>query len=130
MSDQWAVGPMGCRTNGLSDHWVVGPMGCRTNGLSDQWAVGPMGCRTKGPSDQWTVGPMGCRTNGLSEYRAVPLQTVDRPCCIGENTTRSSGTSRCLLHPSHHCHHRRGCNAPSALEYKRTQALLKQVVDT
>ena len=59
-----------CRTNGLSDQWTVGPMDCRTNGLygslkfvtvaihlaaiqtvylSDQWTV-----------DQWTVGPMDC----------------------------------------------------------------------
>ena len=40
---QRGVGPMGCRTNGLSDQWAVGPMGCRTNGLSNQWAVGPQG---------------------------------------------------------------------------------------
>ena len=32
VSDQWAVG-----------QWAVGPMGCRTNGLSNQWAVGPQG---------------------------------------------------------------------------------------
>ena len=51
------VGPMGCRTNGLSDQWVVGPMGCRTNELSDHWVVGPMGRRTNGFSDQWAVGP-------------------------------------------------------------------------
>ena len=29
---QWAVGLMGCRTNGLWNQWVVGPMGCRTTG--------------------------------------------------------------------------------------------------
>ena len=27
----------------VSDQWAVGPMGCRTNGLSNQWAVGPQG---------------------------------------------------------------------------------------
>ena len=26
-----AVGQMGCGTNGLSDQWAVEPMGCRTN---------------------------------------------------------------------------------------------------
>ena len=36
---QRGVGPMGCRTNGLSDQWAVGPMGCRTNGLSDHREV-------------------------------------------------------------------------------------------
>ena len=36
---QWAVGLMGCRTNGLSNQWVVGPMGCRTNGLSNHREV-------------------------------------------------------------------------------------------
>ena len=34
----------------LLDQWDVGPIGCRTNGLSDQWAVGLMGCRTNGKS--------------------------------------------------------------------------------
>ena len=29
------VGPMVCRTNGVSDRWCVGPMVCRTNGVSD-----------------------------------------------------------------------------------------------
>ena len=60
------VGPMVCRTNGVSNHWCVGPMVCRTNGVSDQWCVGPMVCRTNGVSDQWCVGPMVCRTNGQS----------------------------------------------------------------
>ena len=27
----------------VSDQWAVGLMGCRTNGLSNQWAVGPQG---------------------------------------------------------------------------------------
>ena len=27
LSDQWAVGLMGCRTNGPSDKWVVGLLG-------------------------------------------------------------------------------------------------------
>ena len=36
LSDQWAVRPMGCWTNGLLDQWAVGPMGCWTNGLSPQ----------------------------------------------------------------------------------------------
>ena len=52
------VGPLVCRTNGVSDQWCVGPMMCRTNGVSDQWCVGPMVCRTNGVSDQWCVGPM------------------------------------------------------------------------
>ena len=39
VSDQWPVGLMGCRTNGLSDQWAVEPMGCRTNGLSDHREV-------------------------------------------------------------------------------------------
>ena len=39
VSDQWAVGLMGSRTNGLSDQWAVEPMGCRTNGLSDHREV-------------------------------------------------------------------------------------------
>ena len=55
MSDQWCVGPMVCRTIGVSDQWCVGPMVCRTNGVSDQWCVGPMVCRTNGVSDQWSV---------------------------------------------------------------------------
>ena len=33
------VGPMVCRTIGVSDQWCVGPMVCRTNGVSDQWSV-------------------------------------------------------------------------------------------
>ena len=28
----------------LSDQWTVGPVDCRINGLSDQWTVGPMDC--------------------------------------------------------------------------------------
>ena len=46
-----------CRTNGLTDQRAVGPTGCRTNGH-----VGPTGCRTNGLSDQRAVGPTGCRT--------------------------------------------------------------------
>ena len=53
------VGPMVCRTNGVSDQWCVGPLVCRTNGVSDQWCVGPMVCRTNGVSDQWSV-TVGC----------------------------------------------------------------------
>ena len=30
-SEQWAVGTMGRRTNGLSEQWVVGTMGRRNN---------------------------------------------------------------------------------------------------
>ena len=37
---------MGGQTNGLSNQWAVGLMGCQPNGLSDQWA-----CRTDGLSD-------------------------------------------------------------------------------
>ena len=49
------VGPMVCRTIGVSDQWSVGPTVCRTNGVSDQWCVGPVVCRTNGVSDQWSV---------------------------------------------------------------------------
>ena len=34
-SEQWAVGTMGRRTNGLLEQWVVGLMGCRNNGSSE-----------------------------------------------------------------------------------------------
>ena len=30
-SEQWPVGIMGCRNNGLSEHWVIGIMGHRNN---------------------------------------------------------------------------------------------------
>ena len=93
LSDQWTVGPMDCRTNGLLNHWTVWlleichcchspccySVDCRTNGLSDRWTVGTMDRRTIGlcgswkfvtvaihpAAIQWTVGPMDCRTNGL-----------------------------------------------------------------
>ena len=55
MSDQWCVGPLVCRTIGVSDQWCVGPLVCRTIGVSDQWCVGPLVCRTNGVSDQWLV---------------------------------------------------------------------------
>ena len=41
-SEQWAVGTMGRRNNGLSEQWAVGIMGCRNNGSSELWAVGIM----------------------------------------------------------------------------------------
>ena len=39
----------------VSDQWAVGRMGCRTNGLSNQWAVEPMGCRTTGKLPKFKV---------------------------------------------------------------------------
>ena len=33
---------MSGRNNGLSDQWAVGIMGCRNNGSSELWAVGIM----------------------------------------------------------------------------------------
>ncbi len=99
LSDQRAVGPMGCRTNGpwkgAFFPFFVGPVACRTNGLSEQWAVGPMSnpvwiyntnwsiCRTNGLSDYWAVGPMGCRTNGLSDQWA--FGTAGCPRCKTPN---------------------------------------------
>ena len=49
----------------------VGPMVCRTDGVSDQWCVGLKVCRTNGVSDQWCVGPMVCRTNSQSPGRML-----------------------------------------------------------
>ena len=34
----WCVGPIVCRTIGVSDQWCVGPMVCRTNGQSPPMA--------------------------------------------------------------------------------------------
>ena len=39
----------------VSDRWAVGLIGCRTNGLSNQWAVEPMGCRTTGKLPEYLV---------------------------------------------------------------------------
>ena len=41
MSDQWTVGPIDCRINGLSDQWIVGPSELYIYSL----LVGPMNCR-------------------------------------------------------------------------------------
>ena len=41
----------------VSDQWAVGLMGCRTNGLSNQWAVEPIGCRTTGKLPSYVTIP-------------------------------------------------------------------------
>ena len=65
----------------VSDQWAVGLMGCRTNGLSDQWAVKPMGCRTTGklptvPTSHNVRAQGECPTTMLSLWYAVRSHKV------------------------------------------------------
>ena len=108
LAEQWTVGPIDRRTNGLSDQWTVWLFEvshcchsscCYSVDPPDQWTVGSMDCRTNelydlgslsllpfilllfsGLAEQWTVGPIDRRTNGLSDQWTVWLFEVSH-CC-------------------------------------------------